>query len=111
VGTIPGGFHHSVNGRPGHGEQLAPSVFGEALTIQLAKLSSLGNQILIVAAKYFPLGRPATFQTWINSLRVSYPYVALLGARLTGLAGPLRFLATVTARLALALDQPVVATR
>jgi len=33
----------------------------------------------IVAAKYFPLGRPATFQTWINSLRVSYPYVALLG--------------------------------
>jgi hypothetical protein len=41
---------------------------------------------------------------------VSYPYVCGRGLRLTVLAGPFRFAATTNARLALAPDQPVVAT-
>jgi hypothetical protein len=72
--------------------------------------SSFGNQTPIVAARYFPLGRPARLQTWIRSLSVSYPYFRLRGLRLTALASPFRTLAAVNARLAFALDQPVVAT-
>ena len=72
--------------------------------------SSFGNQIIIVAAKYFPLGCPASRHTWMRSFSVSYLYVALLGARLAAVAGPLRFLAAVNVRLAFALDHPVVAT-
>jgi len=64
----------------------------------------------MIGARYFPHGCPISVHTSIRTLRVSYPYVRARGLRCTDRAVPLRLVALVIARRALARDQPVTAT-
>jgi hypothetical protein len=56
-------------------------------------------------------GMPASRQTMINAVSVSYPYVRGRGFRLAFRTIVFRFSAVDNARRALARDQPVTATR
>jgi hypothetical protein len=64
----------------------------------------------MIGARYFPHGCPISIHTSIRTLRVLYPYVRARGLRCTDRAVPLRLVALVIARRALARDQPVTAT-
>src|SRR5680860_1896209 len=69
------------------------------------KASNWATVGAMIGARYFPHGCPISIHTSIRTLSVSYPYVRARGLRCTDRAVPLRLVALVIARRALARDR------